>query len=80
MKVNDDLRRLKQVLGREVTKPTQVFKDLYARVYKEHYQEIIMEQIEAYAEYGTPIQKLLNYKDVDIVFYIDTGVDTQGEF
>jgi hypothetical protein len=39
-----------------------------------------MEQIEAYAIYGTPIQKFLSYKDIDTVFYIDTGADTQGEF
>jgi hypothetical protein len=40
-----------------------------------------MEQIEVYATYiWTPIQKFLSYKDVDTVFYIDTGADTQGEF
>jgi hypothetical protein len=79
MEVNDDLRRLKQMLGKETTKPTKLFKDIYARVYKDHYQEI-MEQIEAFAIYGTPIQKFLSYKDIDTVFYIDTGADTQGEF
>ncbi len=78
MEINDDLSRLK-VLGKEITKPTKLFKDLYARVYTEHYQEI-MEQIEAYATCGTPIQKFLSYKDIDTVFYIDTGADTQGEF
>ncbi len=47
-----------------------VFKKLYAKVYKEHYTDI-MEQIETFAAYGTPI---------DTVFYIDTGANTQGEF
>ncbi len=79
MEINEDLRKLKQTLGKAITKPTKLFKDLYARVYTEHYQEI-MEQIEAYATYGTPIQKFLSYKDIDTVFYIDTGVDTQREF
>jgi hypothetical protein len=79
MEINDDLRRLKQMLGNEITKPTKLFKDVYARVYKDHYQEI-MEQIEAFAIYGTPIQKFLSYKNIDTVFYIDTGADTQGEF
>jgi hypothetical protein len=79
MEINDDLRRLKQMLGKETTKPTKLFKDIYARVYKDHYQEI-MEQIEAFAIYGTLIQKFLSYKDIDTVFYIDTGADTQGQF
>ncbi len=50
MEINDDLRNEMQLLGKEVTKPTKLFKDLYARVYTEHYQEII-EQIETYATY-----------------------------
>jgi hypothetical protein len=33
MKINDDLCRLKQALGKEVTKPAKLFKDSYARVY-----------------------------------------------
>ncbi len=45
----------------------------------DHYQEII-EQIETYATYGTPIEKFLNYNDIDTVCYIDTGASTQGEF
>jgi hypothetical protein len=69
MEINNDLRRLNHVLGKETTKPTKLFKDLYARVYEEHYQEI-MERIEvyAYATYETPIQKFLSYKDIDTVF------------
>ncbi len=35
------------LLGREVTKPNKLFKEIYARVYTDHYQEII-EQIETY--------------------------------
>ena len=79
MEINEDLRSTEQLLGKEITKPTKVFKDIYARVYTEHYQEII-EQIEIYATYGTPIQKFLNCNDIDTVFYIDTGADTQEEF
>ncbi len=56
LEINDDLRKWKQMLGKETTKPTKLFKDIYARVYKDHYQEI-KEQIEAFAIYGTPIQK-----------------------
>jgi hypothetical protein len=79
MEINNDLRKLKQTLGKEITKPTKLFKDLYARVYTKHYQEII-EQIETYATYGTPIRKFLSCNDIDTVFYIDTGAGTQGEF
>ena len=79
MEINEDLRSTEQLLGKEITKPTKVFKDIYARVYTEHYQEII-EQIETYATYGTPIQKFLNCNDIDTVFYIDTGAATQEEF
>jgi hypothetical protein len=79
IEINEDLRREKQLLGKEVTKPNKLFKELYARVYTEHYQEII-EQIETYATYGTPIEKFLNYNDIDTVCYIDTGASTQGEF
>jgi hypothetical protein len=39
-----------------------------------------MEQIETFAAYGTPIEKHLNYENIDDVFYFDTGADTQGEF
>jgi hypothetical protein len=79
MEINEELRKEKQLLGKEITKPNKLFKELYARVYTEHYQEII-EQIETYATYGTPIQKFLNYIDIDTVCYIDTGASTQGEF
>ncbi len=48
-------------------KPPDVFKRLYAKVYKEHYSDI-MEQIETFAAYGTPIQKHLNYENIDDVF------------
>ena len=79
MEINEDMRNQKQMLGREIVKPTVLFKEIYAKVYKEHYQEII-EQIETYATYGTPIEKFLNCNDIDTVFYIDTGANTQGEF
>jgi hypothetical protein len=39
-----------------------------------------MEQSETFAAYGTPIEKHLNYENIDDVFYFDTGADTQGEF
>ncbi len=39
-----------------------------------------MEQIEAYAAYGTKIEKFLSYENIDTVFYIDTGVDTLEKF
>jgi hypothetical protein len=71
MEINDDLRSTKEMLGKAITKPT--------KLYTEHYQEII-EQIETYATYGTPIQKFLNCKDIDTVFYIDTGAATQEGF
>ncbi len=58
MEINEDLRNMKQMLGKEIVKPTKLFKEIYARVYKEHYQEII-DQIETYATYGTPIEKSL---------------------
>ncbi len=74
--INEDLRREKQLLGKEITKPNKLFKELYARVYTEHYREII-EQIETYATYGAPIEKFLNYNDIDTVCYIDTGASTQ---
>jgi hypothetical protein len=77
--INEDLREEKRLLGKEITKPNKLFKELYARVYTEHYQDII-EQIETYATYGTPIEKFLNYNDIDTVCYIDTGASTQGEF
>jgi hypothetical protein len=79
MEINEDLRNTKLMLGKEVEKPTKLFKDIYARVYKEHYQEII-EQIETFATYGTPIEKFLNCNDIDTAFYIDTGANTQEEF
>jgi hypothetical protein len=79
MEINEDLRNEKQLLGKEVTKPNKLFKEIYARVYTEHYQEII-EQIEVFATYGTAVQKFLNYNDIDTVCYIDTGASTQGEF
>ena len=79
MEINEDLRNEKQLLGKEVTKPNKLFKEIYARVYTDHYREII-EQIETYATYGTPVQKFLNYNDIDTVCYIDTGASTQGEF
>ncbi len=74
-----ELRKEKQLLGKEVTKPNKLFKEVYARVYTEHYQEII-EQIETYVTYGTPIEKFLNYNDIGTVCYIDTDASTQGEF
>ena len=79
LEMNEELRKLKQTLGKESPKPPEIFKRLYAKVYKEHYTDI-MEQIETFAAYGTPIQKHLNYENIDAVFYIDTGADTQGEF
>ena len=79
MEINEDLRNMKKMLGREIEKPTKLFKEIYARGYKEHYQEII-EQIETYATYGTPIEKFLNCNDIDTVFYFDTGANMQEEF
>ena len=79
MEINEDLRNEKLLLGREVTKPSKLFKEIYARVYTDHYREII-EQIETYATYGTPVQKFVNYNDIDTFCYIDTGASTQGEF
>jgi hypothetical protein len=79
LEMNEELRKLKQILGKEPAKPPDVFKKLYAKVYKEHYTDI-MEQIETFAAYGTPIQKHLKYENIDTVFYIDTGANTQGEF
>jgi len=79
MEINEDLRNEKQLLGREVTKPSKLFKEIYARVYTDHYREII-EQIETFATYGTPVQKFLTYNDIDAICYIDTGASTQGEF
>ncbi len=77
--MNEELCKLKQILGRELPKPLEVFKRLYAKVCKEHYTDV-MEQIETFAAYGTPIEKHLNYENIDGVFYIDTGANTQGEF
>jgi hypothetical protein len=54
--INEDLNNLRKTLGRAITKPTPLFKTLYAKAYKNHYEEI-MEQIEAYAAYGTKIDK-----------------------
>ncbi len=79
LELNDELRKLKQILGRDLPKPPEVFKRIYAKAYKEHYTDV-MEQIETFAAYGTAIEKHLNYKNIDDVFYIDTGADTQGEF
>ncbi len=79
IEINEELRKEKQLLGKEVTKPNKLFKELYARVCRDHYQEII-EQIETYATYGAQIDKFLNYNDIDTVCYIDTGASTQGEF
>jgi hypothetical protein len=79
MEINEDLRKEKLLLGRDVIKPSKLFKEIYARVYTDHYREII-EQIETYATYETPIQKFLNYNDIDTFCYIDTGASTQGEF
>ncbi len=76
--MNDELRKLKQILGRELPKPPEVFKRIYAKAYNEHYTDV-MEQIETFAAYGTPIAKHLNYENIDEVFYIDTSADTQGE-
>jgi hypothetical protein len=75
IEINTDLNNLKNTLGRAITKPTQLFKTLYAKAYKNHYEEII-EQIEAYAVYGTKINKFLSYENINTVFYIDTGADT----
>ena len=35
---------------------------------------------ETFVAYGTPIEKHLNCENIDKVFYIDTGADTQEEF
>jgi hypothetical protein len=75
MEINSDLNDLKDTLGRAKTKPTPLLKILYAKAYKNHYEEIV-EQIEAYAAYGTQIDKFLSYENIDTVFYIDTGADT----
>ena len=37
MEINEDLRREKQLFGKEITKPNKLFKELYARVYTKHY-------------------------------------------
>jgi hypothetical protein len=81
IEINTDLNNLKNTLGRTITKPTQLLKTLYAKAYKNHYEEII-EQIEAYAAYGTKIDKFLSYENenIDTVFYIDTGADTLEKF
>ncbi len=76
---NDDLRNLIQNLGKEINKPTELIKTFYAKAYKQHYQDI-MEQIEEFAAYDTPIEKFTAYENIDTVFYIDTGAGTQGEF
>ncbi len=51
LEINVNMNNLRNTLGRPITKPTQLFKTLYAEAYKNHYEEI-MEQIEAYAAYG----------------------------
>jgi hypothetical protein len=79
VEINEDLNNLRHTLGRAITKPTQLFKTLHAKAYKSHYEEI-MEQIEAYAAYGTKIDKFLTYENIDTVFYIDTGADTLENF
>jgi hypothetical protein len=79
VEVNEDMDKLKNTLGRAIIKPTQLFKTLYAKAYKDHYEEI-MEQIEAYAAYGTKIEKFLSCEDIDTVFYIDTGAVTLEKF
>jgi hypothetical protein len=79
LELNEELRKLKQILGRESPKAPPVFKRIYAKAYKEHYTDV-MEQIETFAAYGTPIEKHLNCENIDEVFYIDTGADTQEEF
>jgi hypothetical protein len=79
IEINTDMSNLKNTLGRAITKPTQLFKSLYAKAYRNHYEEI-MEQIEAYAAYGTKIDKFLSYENIDTVFYIDTGADTLEKF
>ena len=63
---------MKNTLGHAIIKPTTLFKTLYAEAYKNHYEEI-MEQIEAYAAYGTKIEKFSSYENIDAVFYIDTA-------
>ena len=73
------MNNLKNTLGRAIIKPTSLFKTLYAKAYKNHYEEI-MEQIEAYAAYGTKIENFLSYENIDTVFYIDTGADTLEKF
>jgi hypothetical protein len=79
MEINSNLSNLRNTLGRDITKPTQLLKTLHTKAYKEHYQEI-MEQIEANAAYGTKIEKFLAYKNINTVFYIDTGPDTLEKF
>ncbi len=79
MEINEDLRNLSQTLGKEINKLTGLYKTIYDKVYKQHYQDI-MEQIEEFAAYDTPIEKFTTYENIDTVFYIDAGADTQGEF
>jgi hypothetical protein len=79
LEINADMDDLRKTLGRVITKPTLLFKTLYANAYKNHYEEI-MEQIEAYAAYGTKIDKYLSYENIHTVFYIDTGADTLEKF
>jgi hypothetical protein len=79
VEVIEDMNNMKNTLGRAIIKPTSLFKTLYAKAYKNHYEEI-MEQIEAYAAYGTKIEKFLSYENIDTVFYIDTGADTLEKF
>ncbi len=79
MEINEDLRNLSQTLGKEINKSSELFKNFYAKPYQQHYQDI-MEQIQEFAAYDTPIEKFPTYENIDTVFYIDTGAGTQGEF
>ncbi len=56
LELNDELCKLKQILGRDLPKPPEVFKRIYAKAYKKHYTDV-MEQIETFAAYGTAIEK-----------------------
>ncbi len=48
LELDDELRKLKQILGMESPKPPPVVMRIYANAYKEHYTDV-MEQIEIFA-------------------------------
>jgi hypothetical protein len=44
LEMNEELCKLRQILGKELPKPPDVLKKLYTKAYKEHYTDI-MEQL-----------------------------------